>query len=62
MNDTVQANAPIHEQLGRKYAAGFITGLTPPQQPLGPMHELTQLLANAFSSPPRGTPPRNAPP
>ncbi len=48
--------------LARFEAAGFITGLTPPQQPLGPMHELTQLLANAFSSPPRGTPPRNAPP
>ena len=48
--------------LARFEAAGFITGLTPPQQPLGPMHELTQLLANAFSSPPRDTPPRNAPP
>ena len=39
-----------------------LTGLTPPQQPLGPMHVLTQLLANAFSSPPRDTPRRNAPP
>ena len=48
--------------LARFEAAGFIAGLTPPQQPLGPMHVLTQLLANAFSSPPRDTPRRNAPP
>jgi hypothetical protein len=37
--------------LTRFAAAGFVAGLTPPQQPLGPMHELAQVLVDAFSGP-----------
>ena len=37
--------------LARFEAAGFAAGLTPPQRPLGPMHELAQMLVDAFSGP-----------
>lgn len=40
--------------LARFEATGFVAGLTPPQQPLGPMHGLTQVLVDTFAGMQRG--------
>jgi hypothetical protein len=42
--------------LARFEAAGFVAGLTPAQQALGPMHGLTQVLVDAFSGSAPGGP------
>ncbi len=42
--------------LARLQATGFVAGLTPPHQALGPMHALTQVFADSFSGPPGNTP------
>lgn len=41
--------------LQRLLGNGFVPGLTPPAQALGPMHQLTQVLLHAFDSPDAGT-------
>jgi hypothetical protein len=53
---TTAPDACVLEARRRFEAAGFVAGLTPAQQALGPMHGLTQVLVDAFSGSAPGGP------